>query len=53
MDISDNIVIKKSILKKIIVYLINHYNHYDENKDKAYYFILNFMIVYLKLLISK
>ena len=50
MDISDNIVIKKTILKKIIFYLTNHYN---ETNDKSYSSILNFIIVYLKLLISK
>ena len=50
MDISDNIVIERGILKKIIFYLTNHYN---EREDKTYRSMLNYMIVYLTLLNSK
>ena len=50
MDVSDNIVIERSVLNKIIGYLINHYN---DTNDKQYRGMINFMIVYLKLLSSR
>ena len=47
MDVSDNVVIERSMLNKIIGYLINHYN---DTSDTQYRGMINFMIVYLKML---
>ena len=50
MDVSDNVVMERSVLNKIIGYLINHYN---ETIDTQYRGMINFMIAYLKLLSSR
>lgn len=50
MDLSDNVVIERSVLNKIIGYLVNYYN---DITDTQYRVMINFMIVYLKLLSSK
>lgn len=50
MDLSGNIIMERGTLKRIIGYLINHYN---ESKDREYRFMLNYMLTYLKLLNSK